>query len=317
MRYSDRLRRRLSDLRRRTTRPAWADDEGGAVRTPVDPPVDREKAGSLDPTGRSASPSGRRAGVDRRPWVDHPRLVDPPPFVEVATGHGPIAVRSLRIPLPASIRDGLPGQVVGAPPALYVDTETLGLGSEPIFLVGLASVRGDEVHLQQIFAPDVAREPALLAHWVARATDTELLVSYNGKSYDLPLLADRAARQRLRIPAGRAHADLLHPARHRWKQEIRDVKLISLEWHLFGRSRQGDVPGREIPGLYRRASRSGDLRLLAPVFHHNALDLLTLVELTPLLAPIVPELGGTRPPRPKRPSRKKGAKAGGATRPDG
>jgi hypothetical protein len=169
------------------------------------------------------------------------------------------------------------------------------------------------VHLEQVLARDVSREGALLARWAARARDTGLLISFNGKSYDLPLLADRAARQRLRPPAGTPHTDLLHPARHRWKAEVPDCKLITLEWHLFGRNRQGDIPGREIPGLYRRATRTGDLRLLVPVFHHNALDLLTLVELTPLLAPLVPELGGTRPPRPPRKGRKKKPRDPGAT----
>jgi len=292
VRFSDRLRRRLSDIRRRTGTPDWADPARGSMPDPPRPV----------------------ATVRTTPWVEHPRLTDPPPFREVETARGPIAVRSLTIPIPSEIREGLPDEVTGEAPALYVDTETLGLGSEPIFLVGMATVRGGEVHLEQVFAPDVAREPALLAHWVARASATGLLISYNGKSYDLPLLTDRAARQRLRVPGGRAHADLLHPARHRWKKEIRDVKLISLEWHLFGRNRPGDVPGREIPGLYRRASRAGDLRLLAPVFHHNALDLLTLIELTPLLAPIVPELGGTRPARPKRPGKKQGARTSRASK---
>ncbi len=79
------------------------------------------------------------------------------------------------------------------------------------------------------------------------------------------------------------HVDILHHARRRWKGELPDCKLQTLESYICQRRRVGDVPGALVPDVYREFVRSGSTQLLADVFHHNALDVITLAELTIVL----------------------------------
>lgn len=172
-----------------------------------------------------------------------------------------------------------------SPRPLFFDTESLGLGSQVIFLAGLAWMGEGEVLIEQILARDYSREAALLCLLAERWRTADRLVTYNGRSYDIPLARDRVTRHRLQPLSPLTDLDLLHRARRRWKSELPDCRLTTVEYYKLGRARQGDIPGSEIPRLYHRAVRTRDPRLLAPVFHHNALDLLTLIELLPRLDP--------------------------------
>jgi uncharacterized protein YprB with RNaseH-like and TPR domain len=80
-------------------------------------------------------------------------------------------------------------------------------------------------------------------------------------------------------PGDRPHLDLLHHARRRWRDVLPDCRLQTLEWRVCGRRRSGDIPGEEIPEVYHRFVRTGDSRDIVSVFHHNALDLVTLADL--------------------------------------
>jgi uncharacterized protein YprB with RNaseH-like and TPR domain len=83
------------------------------------------------------------------------------------------------------------------------------------------------------------------------------------------------------------HLDLLHAARRRWREDLPDCRLQTLERHVCGRWRTGDVPGDEVPGLYHDYVREGDPWRLIPVFHHNLLDVITMAEiLRALCAPV-------------------------------
>lgn len=163
--------------------------------------------------------------------------------------------------------------------ALFLDLETGGLGSSMVFLAGMMHWNGEDFVLRQAFARHYGEEATLigLIHEVARGFD--YLVTFNGRSYDGPMLAMRALIHGVPLELPPAHVDLLHPSRRRWKHRLPDCRLQTLEWHVCRRRRVGDVPGDEVPGLYHDWVRSGDPWRLVPVFHHNLLDVITMGEI--------------------------------------
>jgi hypothetical protein len=166
---------------------------------------------------------------------------------------------------------------------LFLDLETCGLTACPVFLAGVALIGESDVVLRQIFARDYLEERALI-HEVARLIgESDFLVTFNGKSFDVPFLRDRATHHRMAVPAAVPHLDLLWLARRRWKQTLPDCKLKTLEWRVLRRRRSGDVGGSDIPGLYHDFVQRGEAHRLVPVFHHNMLDVVAMVELLPTL----------------------------------
>jgi tetratricopeptide (TPR) repeat protein len=119
-------------------------------------------------------------------------------------------------------------------------------------------------------------------------------VTYNGKTFDIPLLETRYALARLKSPFARLmHLDALHPARRLWRLRLERCKLQDLESAILGIDREGDVPGADIPAIYFDYLRAGDARGLQPVFHHNALDIMTLAAITVELARAVGDGGAS------------------------
>jgi uncharacterized protein YprB with RNaseH-like and TPR domain len=168
---------------------------------------------------------------------------------------------------------------LGLEHALFLDLETGGLASSPVFLAGTMHWNGSDFVLRQYFARHYGEEAPLLRALSEAAGEFEMMVTFNGKSYDAPFLASRAIVHGVRLRLPRRHLDLLHVSRRRWKGELRDCKLQTLEFHVCGRRRSGDVPGEEIPGLYHDFVRHGDPWRLVPVFHHNMLDVITMAEI--------------------------------------
>jgi uncharacterized protein YprB with RNaseH-like and TPR domain len=166
---------------------------------------------------------------------------------------------------------------------LYMDIETCGLTAAPVFLVGLCFVGERNLVLRQLFARDYAEERALLAELSRITREVDFLVTFNGKSFDVPFLRDRAIRHRLDPLAVMPHLDLLWMARRRWKGLLPDCRLKTIEWRVLRRRRAGDVGGAEIPGLYHDYVKRGEAHRLLPVFHHNLLDVVAMVELTPVI----------------------------------
>jgi len=166
---------------------------------------------------------------------------------------------------------------------LYMDIETCGLSAAPVFLVGLCMVSERNLILRQLFARDYAEERALLVELHRLALEHDFLVTFNGKSFDVPFLRDRSMLHRLPPPIDLPHLDLLWMARRRWKGILPDCRLKTIEWHVLRRRRAGDVGGAEIPGLYHDYVKRGEAHRLLPVFHHNLLDVVAMVELTPVI----------------------------------
>jgi len=178
---------------------------------------------------------------------------------------------------------------------VFLDTETTGLAGGTgtcAFLIGIGAVEGVQFVVRQFFLRDYPEEKALL-HALAEALEQyEGLVTFNGKTFDVPLLETRYALARMKSPFERLrHLDALHPARRLWKLRLERCKLTDLESAVLGIRREGDVPGSEIPGIYFDYLRTGDARGLQPVFYHNALDILTLAALTVQLARALADAG--------------------------
>ncbi len=243
-----------------------------------------------------ARPAGEVAGDKRRDAEDEPcrarlaprRLEDYLPGEEITGERGvfwfgrwefddrAIEAAEVLIELDAWMRSG------ERTPLLLLDLETTGFSGTPLFLAGIVEVdaAARPPKIAQLFARDYSEEAAVIEAIAARLALRPTLVTFNGKSYDMPFLRDRAACHRIPLPEPADHVDLLHAARRRWRDVLPDCRLQTLEAHLGGGyGRVGDVPGAEIPGRYHDAVRRGDPSGLFGVFLHNALDLVTLARL--------------------------------------
>jgi uncharacterized protein YprB with RNaseH-like and TPR domain len=167
----------------------------------------------------------------------------------------------------------------------FVDTETTGLAGGSgtyAFLVGVGVFEGNSFTIHQYFMRDYGEEPALLHALGGLLDGLDAVVSFNGKSFDLPLLETRfiMSRQPPRL-VDAPHLDLLPVARRFWKYRLDSCALSSLETAVLGvRRTQDDVPGWLIPSLYASYARTGDAREMPRIFYHNAQDILSLVTLT-------------------------------------
>jgi uncharacterized protein len=169
---------------------------------------------------------------------------------------------------------------------LFVDLETTGLsgGAGTVaFLVGVGWFDAGAFQVRQFLLTSYASERALLCAVADCFDATSLLVTYNGKTFDVPVMETRWMFHRMPLPLESVrHFDLLHPARRLWR--VRDgaaegdgcCRLGTLERVLCDVTRVGDVPGLEIPGRYFQFLRTGDARPLEPVLEHNRLDLISL-----------------------------------------
>jgi hypothetical protein len=182
----------------------------------------------------------------------------------------------------------LPGETGSNRRHVYLDTETTGLsgGSGTLaFLLGVAVVDGDAIEVTQWLITRFAAEAVALSAFAETLTDADRLVSYNGKSYDLPLLLSRFRMQGLQ-PAFEtlAHLDLLHPVRRLFGKRWNDCRLLSVEEQLLGFRRVDDLPGSEAPAAWFRYLREGQAEALIKVVEHNRQDILSLAVAHSVLA---------------------------------
>jgi len=193
---------------------------------------------------------------------------------------------------------------------MLLDLETCGFAGSPIFLAGVLHEQNQCWKLSQLLARNYAEEKALLHTLWSLAAGKRVLVTFNGKSFDWPMVHDRSTRHHLgedprdrpdQPPACGAaavvcpplarhdprpelvHCDLLHHARRRWGKQLPDCRLQTLERVVCRRRRDDDIPGHAIPAAYHDFVRTGDAWLMRGVLHHNALDLVTLLQLTTLV----------------------------------
>jgi uncharacterized protein YprB with RNaseH-like and TPR domain len=298
-------------LRSKLSRLSGALAAPSAPSQPVGVGVDASRAATLDDLRnriRATLERSARRAVAAVPPVDTVDL----PFVTSETPLGPLHVRTLR--LSQAHRTGrapvcqarhadaqvlsllaLDPRVAPCDPAraLYLDTETTGLsgGTGTIaFLVGLAwwdlaADPGDggapSLVLEQILVRALGEEAPMLAHVRERIEAAEMLVTFNGKSFDLPLLRTRFVMARAAAPAEPPHLDLLHLARrvHKQRTPKEGCRLVALERDVLGFERSDDVESRDVSACYLHFLRTGDARGLMAVVEHNAWDVVTMASL--------------------------------------
>ncbi len=171
---------------------------------------------------------------------------------------------------------------------LFLDTETTGLAGGTgtyAFLIGLAWWDAGGLQVEQFFMRDFAEEYSLLQELYQRVAERPVLVTFNGKSFDWPLLENRFMMTRsIAVPKLAAHLDLLHPARALWKLRLGSVRLVELERRVLdaprlGWHRENDVSSALIPQFYFDYLRGGPVEPLAAVVRHNQMDLRGLAAL--------------------------------------
>jgi uncharacterized protein YprB with RNaseH-like and TPR domain len=275
-----RLEARLSALLARRAR--------GDAR-PADSPLAPERVvvltGNGLPGAEIATPLGPLHVHERR-WT----AVDP--------GHGQVlallaaaAGRLEEVPATGLAPDFLTLKRHGLDGALILDLETGGLAGHPVFLAGLLILERGELVLRQFLARSYLEEPALIAEVGRMLAAHSMVVTYNGKSFDLPMLADRAVRHGLPWAKPAVHVDLLHHARRAYRDRSPDCRLVTLERGILRRWRSQGLVSRDIPGVFHRFARDGDPTAMVHVLHHNAHDVISLAE---LLAHLIPHPPGRR-----------------------
>lgn len=244
----------------------------------------------------------KHASEPRRiPAVDVPEL----PFCVEHTELGPLHVRTLRLsgahrvgraPVTAARRASsellallaLDPQLAACDieKALYLDTETTGLGpgaGTVAFLVGLAFWDHDYgLVVEQLLVRQLGEEAPVLARVKERIEQASMLVTFNGKSFDMPVLRTRFVMGRATFPREPAHLDLVHVARRLHKGRGVGSKLGTVEREVLGFVRENDVPSGEVSQCYLHFLRTGDTRALLGVIDHNAWDVVSMAAMVGL-----------------------------------
>jgi uncharacterized protein YprB with RNaseH-like and TPR domain len=203
--------------------------------------------------------------------------------------HGSIGIADLE-DLPNDLLNPISnGLIRNIPPSkwCFLDTETTGLAGGSgtyAFLVGVGRITPQGFRVRQFFMRDFGEERSQLSALVEHLKQFDVLITYNGRTYDQPLLETRFRMVRQRPPFGSLeHLDLLFGARRLWNLRFDSCRLVDLENQILGVERQGDLPGEMIPYVYFEYLRTHEIFRLIPIFHHNAMDILTLACLTAIV----------------------------------
>src|SRR5229473_1791138 len=267
----------LKPARPMPTRPA-------TIRTPGE----EDTLGRLLGAGVATNHFGEHLTV--RNWFSTPEFADPSPTTLELLSR--TRDESLSRKARAALQD--PGKW------LFLDTETTGLAGGTgtyAFLIGLGWWDAGGLQVEQFFMRDFAEEHSLLHEVAARLAERPVLFTFNGKSFDWPLLENRFAMTRaIPTPKLAAHLDLLHPARALWKLRLGSVRLVELERHVLdvprlGWRRDDDVSSALIPQFYFDYLRGGPAEPLAGVVRHNQMDLRGLAALFGKINSLLSEQG--------------------------
>jgi hypothetical protein len=244
---------------------------GGAPRPrPPEPDLGSRAAevGFVAEQGPAGTTFVRRQAVDLAPYLERAGLASAPPVADLLAllGH-PCA-------------DGSPPWVSGEGVGV-LDIESLGLRGSGVmaFLVALGVQRGDVLECEQFLLVDPGEEAAMLSAIAERIRRQRLWLTYNGRSFDIPVLAARCTINRLDpvCVEPRLHGDLLGPVRRLFRERLGACTLRHAEMSLLNHHRVDDVPGIEAPGRYRAWLRGGRPSIVAGVVEHNLQDIVSTV----------------------------------------
>jgi tetratricopeptide (TPR) repeat protein len=255
------LRRRMQGILGRTT----------ALRAPA-PRAEPDEIVEL-PFARHETPAGP---IYRRfEHLRHSHHVGRMP-VDAALGARPEVLALL------ALDPGLAGAAAAG--ALYLDTETTGLGGSGTiaFLVGLAWFDEGELVIEQLLLRSPSEEAALLACVAERIEAAALLVTFNGKAFDIPTLSGRYVMNRMPAPPRRPHLDLLHVARRLHRARVGSCTLRAVEAEVLGFVRDADIDGADVAPRYGHFLRTGDESVLRAVVEHNSWDVVSMAALVGL-----------------------------------
>jgi uncharacterized protein YprB with RNaseH-like and TPR domain len=275
---------------------------GPGPRPPPIAPADADRRARIE---RLRGMIGKLAqsGLRRAPPAAAP--VDPPGQLE-ETAHGPLQrvvsylepahchghvpiASSLAVSAETIAKLALDTELCAIDPRrmLFLDTETTGLaggtGTIP-FLIGLAWFEDESLAIEQLVLRKPGEEAPMLHRLAERIARASCIVSYNGKSYDWPLLRTRFVLNRVPVAAPAAHLDLLHCAKRVFQRRLGCVRLVHLESEVLGMRREADIDGAEIPQRFWDFVRDADGSALAPIVEHNANDLVALAAILATLA---------------------------------
>lgn len=166
---------------------------------------------------------------------------------------------------------------------IFIDTETTGLSrgvGTIAFEIGIGQIVGRQMKITQLWMRDYDQEEDMLWRLCSLFEGKKAIVSFNGKSYDLPLLLSRCTLNRIRAPwTSLPHLDLLHPARRLYKLRLNQCSLSHLEETVLDIHRSGDIPGSEIPTIWAEYLKTHNEQLLMDVFDHNLQDVQSMAYL--------------------------------------
>jgi uncharacterized protein len=162
---------------------------------------------------------------------------------------------------------------------IFLDLETMGFFSRPVILFGFATIEDKQVVVHQFLVRGMEEELPALSLTLQNVREKKVVVSYNGKTFDIPYLVSRAAFYGVEMEKTRRHIDLLHASRRNAGRLLQDCRLSTVEQHLLGISRSHDLPGCMVPEFYETYHQSGNPGPLVPIVEHNRHDVSSLAKL--------------------------------------
>ncbi len=203
-------------------------------------------------------------------------------------GNYELTTSEINSPLPLAAFDlNCHGETIDFGSVLFIDTETTGLGGAGAvaFLIGVGRIIDEGLEVLQYIIPDYSDETAMLEDLNSIFSDELTVITFNGKSFDLPLLTDRLIINRIgRKLSFKHHLDLLHASRRLFKRRLQSCTLTNLERELFEFNRTDDIPGYLVPSVYFDWLNSEDLSMMNAVIEHNRLDIVSLFFLSRLIS---------------------------------
>ncbi len=165
--------------------------------------------------------------------------------------------------------------------AVFFDTETTGLShgaGNMVFLAGLGFLKGKKFVVRQYFVSNPSVEHRLIETVIDLFSKKNVVVTYNGKCFDIPVIRTRCALNGICEPEIE-QIDLYHISRFVWKDRLKGFRLVDVEKDILNFTRKGDLPGSMAPFAYREFLLRGEKKLLEKVFRHNLTDVYSLFKL--------------------------------------
>jgi uncharacterized protein YprB with RNaseH-like and TPR domain len=160
----------------------------------------------------------------------------------------------------------------------FLDIETLGLFGRPIILLGVARPKDNVIQISQYLLRDIPEEPSALWEVVLNLDENAVLITFNGRGFDVPCIQERLGYYSLEASFSRLHFDLLHFARRAWRGYLPDCRLDTIERYL-DIHRELDLPSALVPDFYHSYLKTNNVGPLIPIVEHNKQDLITMARL--------------------------------------